>query len=249
MLDWHKILLTLCSLYNLFILNKFNSMEFYIFCDESCHTSSKLEKFMWFGAVCCPKEKIESYKEEIKAIKKKFNANAELKFTKITLKRIEFYEEIIDWMFLKNDLTFRTLLVENADKLDHQKYNEWSSDMFYYKMQYQLLHQYLEPKKSFNILLDIKDTQWGKKLLELKKILAHSASIKWMHFINSKESVFIQLADFLIGLVVYKARWLQTNQAKLRLINKIEASCWSLDKKTALSVKKFNRFVFTPDFK
>ncbi len=74
-------------------------MDYYIYCDESCHTFGKNESFMWFWAIMIPKQKIEIYKQEINEIKNKFNANAELKFTKIHKSRFDFYSALIDCFY------------------------------------------------------------------------------------------------------------------------------------------------------
>lgn len=54
--------------------------------------------------------------------------------------------------------------------------------------------------------MDIKDTCSGEKLETLKKIMSYNSSIGRFQFIRSHESVFIQLADVLIGAINYNLR-------------------------------------------
>jgi len=57
----------------------------------------------------------------------------------------------------------------------------------------------------------------------------------------------VQLADFLLGAVAYRNRNLQTNPAKLALVQRIEAfHKKSLVRTSMLSEQKFDVFLFQP---
>ena len=96
--------------------------------------------------------------------------------------------------------------------------------------------------------MDIKDTCSSEKLEVLKRIMSYNSSINNLQFIRSHESVFIQLADVIIGAINYNLR-IERNDvmgrvtAKRRLIDKIKKhSNISLNSTTPLSRKKFNLF-------
>ncbi len=96
--------------------------------------------------------------------------------------------------------------------------------------------------------MDIKDTCSSNKLERLKKIMENNSSIRTLQFIRSHESVFVQLADVLMGAINYNLRLEKgdvqgTMKAKLSLIEKIKKdSDISLNSSTSLSGSKSNTF-------
>ena len=103
--------------------------------------------------------------------------------------------------------------------------------------------------------VDIKDTKGRAKLNKIHEIFKNkfhgkSPFISFQH-IRSHESQFIQLADFFIGAVTYKARGLHLletgSQAKKELINYLEMkSGYLLDEGTEPGEIKFNIFDHQP---
>lgn len=81
--------------------------------------------------------------------------------------------------------------------------------------------------------------------------MSYNSSIGTLQFIPSRESVFIQLADVLMGAINYNLRiqkgYVKGNViAKLKLIEKIKRhSNISLNTTTPLSRNKFNLFFIT----
>ena len=118
-------------------------------------------------------------------------------------------------------------------------------------MYFQLLHTKVDFQNRYNVFLDIKDTCSGEKLEKLKKIMSYNSSIGTLQFIPSRESVFIQLADVLMGAINYNLRIQKGDVkgnviAKLKLIEKIKRhSNISLNTTTPLSRNKFNLFFIT----
>ena len=71
--------------------------------------------------------------------------------------------------------------------------------------------------------------------------------IRKIQHLRSHESVILQLADFLLGAVSYRARNLQGNKAKIEVVQAIESfAAQSLNISTPPWEEKFNIFVFTP---
>ena len=81
--------------------------------------------------------------------------------------------------------------------------------------------------------------------------MSYNSSIGTLQFIPSRESVFIQLADVLMGAINYNLRIQKGDVkgnviAKLKLIEKIKRhSNISLNTMTPLSRNKFNLFFIT----
>ena len=167
------------------------------------------------------------------------------------------YEKLVqDENGAGNSYVFRINLKNtNAVVVDKSQIDEKRADYsfndFYFRMYFQLLHTKVDFQNRYNVFLDIKDTCSGEKLEKMKKIMSYNSSIGTLQFIPSRESVFIQLADVLMGAINYNLRIQKGDVkgnviAKLKLIEKIKRhSNISLNTTTPLSRNKFNLFFIT----
>ena len=227
-----------------------------IYCDESCHLEHDRFPIMLLGAVWCPLDKVKSISKEIRKIKAAYNAKGELKWTKASNCRLNFYQYLLDYFFGKDGLNFRCLVVVGKEKLNHSYFNQGSHDSFYYKMYYQLLLNIVSrPESKFNIYLDVKDTRGSRKVKELHRILhvklggQNASTIKKIQLVHSHESELVQLADFLIGAVSYQNRddIPRSNQAKRKITQRLESlSGTDLAHASPPWEEKFNLFIFKP---
>lgn len=233
--------------------------EYNIYCDESCYLQNDHFNVMGFGCICIPKEKTRISSIKIKEIKKQYNCTQELKWTKVSPKNLSFYHKLVDYFFDNNDLSFRALVVENKNSLDHEIYNLGSHDSFYYKMYYQLLKNIVDKRNSgdtFNVYFDIKDCHSSIKIKKLQEVLINylhdfdASIITKMQIIRSNESEHLQLNDFLLGSVMYKSRNLGASTAKVSIVGYVEnKSGCKLDCTNEPWRTKFNLFHFMPSFK
>jgi len=224
-----------------------------VYCDESCHLENDRQGVMLFGGIWCPANDRVRLSSELRDIKNRHKASGELKWTKVSNARVDFYLELVDWFIAEAPLHFRALIVSDKSKLDHDAFNEGSHDTFYYKMYFSLLNKILSPDNSYNIYLDIKDTRSHLKVRKLKEVLCNnvfdftSQMIRHIQNIHSHESDLMQLADFLLGAVAYRQRGLKGNAAKVAVVNHLERKMgYVLLHSTPLYEAKFNLFVFTP---
>lgn len=221
------------------------SKTFNIYCDESTHLIHDGHPYMLLGYISIAYPQIRIAKQEIKAIKSRHNYNEEFKWTNIHDATYKVYAELIDWFFM-NDLEFRAVVVDKS-QIDETR-PEYTFNDFYFRMYFQLLHTKVDFQNTYNVYMDIKDTCSSEKLETLKKIMSYNSSIGRFQFIRSHESVFIQLADVLIGAINYNLRIEKGDVsgkvlAKRKIIEKIKKhSNISLNTTTPLSRKKFNLF-------
>ena len=224
------------------------SKTFNLYCDESTHLIHDGHPYMLLSYISIAYPQIRLAKEEIKAIKRKFNYTEELKWTNVHSATYKVYAELVDWFFM-NDLEFRAVVVDKS-QID-EKRADYSFNDFYFRMYFQLLHTKVDFQNRYNVFLDIKDTCSGEKLEKMKKIMSYNSSIGTLQLIPSRESVFIQLADVLMGAINYNLRIQKGDVkgnviAKLKLIEKIKRhSNISLNTTTPLSRNKFNLFFIT----
>lgn len=221
--------------------------------DESCHLENDNIPIMCIGFIGCGQENRINLLEKLKKIQLKHNTPTELKWNKLSMSRFPFYKELID-CFFESELFFRCVLVKYKDRLNHEKYNDNSHDLFYYKMIYYLLRPHYNQKDcSYRVFLDIKDTRGKEKLEGLRNIFSASDKDRFLYFqhIRSEENLFIQLTDFFIGAITFKARDLynkkESSSVKKKVVDYLEEkSGYYLDVGTEPWEDKFNIFDFTP---
>lgn len=218
---------------------------FNIYCDESTHLIHDRHPYMLLGYVSIAYPQIRIAKEAIKNIKNKYNYKDEFKWTSVHQATYKVYAELVGWFFM-SDLEFRAVVVDKT-QIDESR-QDYTFNDFYYKMYFQLLHTKVDFQNTYNVYMDIKDTCSSEKLSTLKRIMGYNSSIGNLQFIRSHESVFIQLADVLMGAINYNLRKEKGDvegrvDAKLKLIEKIQKhSNISLNCSTPLYRKKFNLF-------
>lgn len=226
--------------------------EYNIYCDESCHLENDRQKAMVLGAVWCSKAIAHEAFVRIREIKikHKVGPNFEIKWNKVSPAKLDFYKELIDYYFDDDHLHFRALVVPDKSILDHANHQQTHDD-FYYKMYFDLLKVIFDPKLSYNIYLDIKDTRSEEKVQHLAKVLRNThydyseKIIKKIQQVRSHEIELVQISDLLTGAISYINRDLKGSQAKIELIERIKArSKYSLTSSTLYRESKMNLFIW-----
>ena len=205
---------------------------------------------MVLGAVWCPLDKKVEAFNRIKEIKKRhgYNSSFEIKWNKVSPAKVEFYLDILDYFFDDDDLHFRSLIIPNKNELDHKLFDQ-THDEFYYKMFFDLLKVILNPRSTYQIFLDYKDTRSQQKINKLFEVLCNSMYdfkreiIKKIQPVCSKEVQLIQLTDLLTGIIAYENRDLTKNAGKLALVSRMKIrSGYNLRQTTLLLEEKVNIF-------
>lgn len=219
-----------------------------IYCDESCHCQNDGVSTMVLGVVWCPTSRSRGISEQIRDIKAAHGLSRqfEIKWTKVSRGRIDFYSRLVDFFMSETDLHFRAVLVPDKGLLDHKAHDQTHDD-FYYKMFFCLLAPLIDPTAQYRIYMDIKDTRSEEKRARLERILRNqnydstNTIIERVKQIRSHESEIMQLADLLIGAVTYVNRGLSANEGKQAVIRRLQQlSGKSLQSTTWLREPKLN---------
>ena len=227
-------------------------MEYNIYCDESCHLENDPHKAMVLGAVWCASQERREIFDRLKDIKIKhgFKSDFEIKWHKVSVTKLAFYKEVINFFFDTDKLHFRALVVADKNELNHEEHNHTHDD-FYYKMYFDMLKIIIRPRDSYNIYLDIKDTNGYEKVEKLHEVICNAHYdfskniVKKIQEVRSDEVSILQITDLLIGALSYVHRDLHTNEAKVELIRLIQRrSGYSLKHSTLPSESKFNLFIW-----
>lgn len=230
------------------------SENYNIYLDESCHLEHDQSKVMVLGAVWCLTEKYREVAGRIRDIRETHGLSPkfEIKWKKVSLAKLAFYRAIVDYFLDDDDLHFRGVIISDKSELNHSAHNQTHDD-WYYKMCFQLLEPIIDPSQHYSIYLDQKDTRGEQKRRNLEAALRNAnydgdgQIIRRIQQIRSHESVLVQLADLLIGVVTYANRGLSGNAGKCALVQRVrERTQLSLTKSTWLRAPKFNLTCWQP---
>jgi len=220
-----------------------------VYCDESNHLESDGISPMVLGAVFGQVEEIKTANTRIREIKVRhgIDPHTEIKWTKVSPNKIQFYLDLIDYFFDSDDLHFRAVIV-NKKELDHEGFNQTHDD-FYYKIYFELLKRILSPSDRYNVYLDIKDTRGGKKVKKLRDILSNNMYdfdgdiVQRIQQVHSHEVDVLQLSDILIGALQFLNRQDVRSEAKQKIVERIkQRSGYDLKRSTLLREEKMNLF-------
>ena len=220
-----------------------------IYCDESTHLPNDGRPYMVLGAIVCPANRAREIAVRLREIraKHKIRPDVEIKWTKVSPSKIDFYLDVIDYFFDDDDLSFRAVVAPKAG-LDHERFAQTHDD-WYYKMMFYLVRNVLPAQDEAFIYLDKKDTNGQEKNERLRNVIANAeydfgrSKIRRLQIVESNQVGPLQLADLLIGAVNYANRGDSSSVAKLRLIERIRGrSGVSLTHTTLLSETKMNIF-------
>jgi hypothetical protein len=161
------------------------SERFNIYCDESCHLENDRIPVMVLGAVWCPEDQVIEVSRRIREIKQRHgllseadlrkpkSCQFEIKWTKISPAKVQFYIDIVDYFFDDDHLHFCSVLIDKT-LVDHAA-RQQSHDDWYYKMLFQLLEPIIAPEHRYSIYLDIKDTRSEQKRAKLERVLRNAS--------------------------------------------------------------------------
>jgi hypothetical protein len=225
---------------------------FNIYCDESCHLENDHQQVMVLGAIWCPLEKAHQIAKDLRNLKIEhgLTGNFEIKWTKVSPGKQDFYLDLMDYFFNNADLHFRALIVEDKIKINHELYGQ-DHDTWYFKMYFDMLKVIFDPLAAYRIYLDIKDTRSTMKVAKLHDVLCNNMYdferqiLQRVQTVRSNEVEQLQLADLLIGAISYANRRLTSNSAKVSLLERMRKSTgYSLTKTNLYRENKVNLFVW-----
>lgn len=113
---------------------------------------------MVLGAVWCPLAKTKDISHKLKEIKKNHNLckNFELKWTKVSPAKVDYYINVVSYFFNEVDLHFRSLIISDKMRLCHKDFKQ-DHNSWYYKMFFILLNaifSYFKKKIELYTVLD-----------------------------------------------------------------------------------------------
>lgn len=213
---------------------------------------------MAIGGVWCEREKKDDIFRRLRQLKIEHGLKAtnELKWNAVSNSKLLYYKDVMNYFFDNSDIHFRVIVIPDKGSLDHNLFHQ-THDEFYYKMYFDMLKAIISPNDTYNIYIDIKDTRGGRKTEKLWSVLSNNMldfdrrSIRKVQQVKSHEVELIELADFLVGCVVYANRIERndghnlTSPSKKEIVQLMRGrSKYQLTRSTLLREDKVNIFVW-----
>lgn len=224
-------------------------MKFEVYCDEAnpdvlTSVNPRVQHLM-IGSLWLPEELRDEIKLRVRALRQRHKAWGEIKWSKVSPNRREFYVELVDLFFSYGDnLRFRCIVVDTAQI--NMALDDGDGELGFYKFYYQLLHHWILDFNAYRIFCDVKTNRDPKRLPVLERCLAHanlSSSIDDIQSLPSHEVVLIQLCDLLLGAASSRINGtLNDGTAKAAVVQRLELALGRPLAPTRKREEKFNIF-------
>jgi len=223
------------------------SMEFEVYCDESgleALTNKNEHRFTAIGSIWLPANKRDELKLALNAIKDRYQIKGELKWNKVSPAYLRLYQDVLTYFFNAAYIRFRVIMIE-VQKADALSFHNGDVELGFYKFYYHLLHHWLLDNNNYNIFVDLKVNRNKGRLNELKRLLQEAnrtSTVAQVQGLPSEQSLGIQLADVLTGIVAAKFNNKIVSSAKKQLLTIVEEVIGHPIEATSQHEEKFNVF-------
>jgi hypothetical protein len=181
-----------------------------IYLDESSIDNPQ-NPYMVIGGLFVRRDKVLEIKNEIISIKNKYNYQGEIKWVKTDSKKSDFLKDVIDYLIqIKSDYLQFHCIVVKKDSIDYTKYHKDDKELAFYKFMYILVSHRIKNNADYYIFPDFKPNKVKERIKILNDYLNNfiyfnksGSSVKHIQSYDSKENIFIQIADFFSGAVGY----------------------------------------------
>src|SRR6266699_354246 len=199
-------------------------MEYTIYCDESRHDHSEENRYMVIGSLWVPRFRKADLTREFRAVREAVGLKGEIKWSKVSQKKLNAYRRLADFFFDQQDLVFRGVVV---DQWRVGARTSQDRELGFYQFYFQMLRKWIGAGDRYLVLVDFKKNKGADRYTTLRRLLENrtkgTAWIDDLTVINSYESPLAQLCDFLTGAAAAAWCGFRADTAKARLASYIES--------------------------
>ncbi len=227
--------------------------EIRAYLDETRHLKTNIGP-MVLGGIWGTKEICASFNNKIKMIKIKHGipTSQELKWTKVSPAKLDYYKEILKTFLNEPGVNYRGIIIDKQ-LIDYERFG-LTEDDFYYRMQYLVIRNIACHRLAkYRLFFDYKDTWSSHKANGTVDYLKKTGRLAGDDFdaqpLRSDEVALLQVADFLNGLFAYanSNQSEQKSEAKKELVRILEEKsgvCPTCDSPSAS--EKINILIWQP---
>jgi len=222
---------------------------YYVYCDESRHTSDPGDRYMVIGGISVPAEKKREIVGFIHRLRAIHQTQGEIGWKRISPNRRQFYMDLLQLFLDDPDIQFRCIVVDRQARND-ELFNDGDAELGFYKLYYLMLVYWLSPGCRYRIYLDWQKNRDSRRFVDLRDILRRKlsgrAAVDTLEPAASHELELLQLTDLLIGAVGYAWNRRGESPIKVEFIESLTAGLGmdSIRVSTPPSERKFNIFSF-----
>jgi len=202
----------------------FANTEVSIYCDESRHEGQRNQQFMVIGGLWLPREKRGEILAGLRDIQARHGITGELKWGKVSKAKLPGYQAVVDFVAARPDVHFHCIVVDKS-KVDHDKYFQNDRQFGFWVFYWHCLKQWMGNGNTYFVSIDFKPESLNSGPRRLREVLETEclkrAWLKSLHCVDSRENLFCQVADVLIGAVGYEQNDLSGSPAKEALCRHI----------------------------
>jgi hypothetical protein len=224
-------------------------MKFEVYCDEVnpdiLTSASPRSRYLMIGSLWLPADLRDEIKSRVKALRQRHHTWGEIKWSKVSPNRKDFYLELIDLFIGYHDnLRFRCIAVDRTQV--NLAFHDNDSELGFYKFYYQLLHHWILDFNTYRIFCDVKSNRDPKRLPVLAQCLSRAnltSSIYSIQSLPSHEVVLIQICDLLLGASSSRINGtLGKGTTKAAVVQRLETALGHSLHPTHKGEEKFNIF-------
>lgn len=224
-------------------------MKFEVYCDEAnpdvLTSENPRARYLMIGSLWLPVDLRNEIKARVRALRQSHQAWGEIKWSKVSPNRKDFYVELVDLFVSYGDnLRFRCIAVDRTQL--NLALHDNDGELGFYKFYYQLLHHWILDFNDYRIFCDVKSNRDLKRLPTLAQCLSKanlSSNIESIQSLHSDEVVLIQLCDLLLGAASSRINnTLRDGTAKSAVVRRLETALGGPLAPTHKTEEKFNIF-------
>ncbi len=163
-------------------------MKFEVYCDEAnpdvLTSASPRARHLMIGSLWLPENLRNEVKARVTALRKRHQTWGEIKWSKASPNRRDFYVELVDLFFAYGDnLRFRCIAVDRTQL--NLALHDNDGELGFYKFYYQLLHHWILDFNIYRIFCDVKSNRDPKRLPVLARCLSRANLTSSVEYIQA----------------------------------------------------------------
>lgn len=165
---------------------------------------------MLIGGLWVPQDKEVAMRRTFEEIRAQRHLQAEMKWTKVSRKKLPDYKAFLDLFWLDTRIHFNCIVIDTHIP-DHKEFNQGDKELGFYKFYNLIIVRHLKPENLYWLYTDDRNNRKSYRLSELQEAInsgwkdrSHVEPLRNIEPRSSKDEDFIQLADILLGAIAYE---------------------------------------------